>query len=363
MYGYKLFKQVIAIIFILMTIQPLTAYAATGDRYQFKEGGNWFAAGGYNKYDYIEAKTRDEANELELKVRAENYILVNSDNMQISYEDYKAIRDYKGYWFTKYMEHSDPIWNEVKVYMYKPSFDEYIELVKSKSRDTMLCEEINESTVVIDYRFFYYQEQVGTITDEYNDNIPDYIKTTGYMEIRSPVDCEIKVMRASTRTYHIFYVKKETPFLVRLVCDCYHIVNVNGKELNDNIEVIGSGEDTLPFNNQIQILITNTEDNPYVIELNDLTVKYKIKDANLNGKPDYSLLSENKTYEYDIDIAEENTILYDISTDKEKENNSISQYWWVWIILGIVGVIGVVYLIVIVKNNNYSNDDDDISDE
>lgn len=348
----NVFSVFVTIISMLLTSNVI-AYAETGDRYNFSEEGNWIAAGGLNKYDYIEATTREEAEKLEVLVRADNYVLVNTDDIMIDDEEYELLCNNWGFWFTKYLDKVHPYWDNYRVYVYKPSFDDYIQMLKDNNLRPYIREELNNSTVVISYDYYDSLEKVGTITDDFNDNLPEWVTKFGYMEIRSSVDCELKILRASTRTYHLFYIKKGIPFLVKLAKDAYHIVSVNNRTINDGID---SMEDTLPYNNKIVILEHNTIDNPYIVELNNLEAKYNIKDMYIGGKPDYSLLSNTEYIEVDRDIDTEQTL---VRTDINVEENVEIDVKTVilWIVLVIAIILGAIYILLTLKHLKEKDED------
>ena len=356
--SHKIYNILTSLIITIITILRFTTISAadTGDRYLLNDNGNWIAVGGHNTFDCIKATTREETEQLESTLLLNDYILVNTDIKHISDEDFEALLNGKSFWFSSYLENKPATWNKYRVYMYKPSLSDYLEQLENRSVMPYTQMEIAESSVVIDYSYWDSVEKVGTITDEYDDNIPSYITVTGYMEIRSPINCTVKVMRSSTRTYHVFTVTKDKPLLVRLVGDCYHIVQVNKQSIPDNID--NSGEDTLPYNNQIQILETCTKENPYVIELHRLTNKYSIPSLLIDNEG--KIVDETSIEKSMIEVDEEQTVITEENSKQSNEDKNII----IWVVLGIVSIIGIIYLTTsIIKFKRSCQEPDNENDE
>lgn len=326
----------------LCVIMPLNVSAKTGDRYRLDEEGHWIAVGGINTYDEIKAVTREDTARLEETLINDGYILITGDNMAVPYEDYEQFKNSRSFWFSPYMENQPPDWNNYKVYVFGPSYRDYMEQINSDTTRVKqyLVEEINNSTVVIDFKYWNISDAVGTISDEINGNIPEYCER-GYMEIISTVDCEVTLLQAYSRRFHKFYIRKNQPFMVKVIAGCYHIIDVNNREIPDNIN--NSGEDTLPYNNQIQIGPHHTADNPYIIELGELVLKYDIPDMDISGKPDLSVTGDGKHYE-ENSIAEESTIVSD--NDKAQPDETAHDNLFLWCFLIILAVLGVIYVII-----------------
>lgn len=354
---HKIYDILISALTIIITVLSINipVCADTGDRYLLNDNGNWIAVGGHNTFDCVKATSREETEKLESTLLLNDYILVSTEYKSISDEDFDAILNGKSFWFTSYLENKQITWNKYHVYMYKPSLEDYLEQLENRAVMPYTQMEIAESSVVIDYSFWDSLDKIGTITDEYNENIPYYVTITGYLEIRSPIDCYVKIMRSSTRTYHIFTVKKDEPFLVKLVGDCYHIVGVNKQEVPDNID--NNGEDTLPYNNQIQILETCTAEKPYVIELEQLVKKYKIPSALIDNNN--NIVDEKQYEEVVLDISEEQTVIEDGPTQQLTNSKNII----VWIVLAIVCFVGVVFAVFEIVSFKKSSQEVDDQDE
>ena len=355
----KIISVVLAAILILIGLS-FSASAQTGDRYRLSDEGNWIAVGGLNEWDEIKATSRSETQELESTLVNNNYILITSDQMSISEEEYETFKEGHSFWFSGYMENKKPDWDVYRVYVYKPSYIDYMAQLSSESGrlQRYTLEELNNSTVVIDYQYWDIEEAIGTVTDKFNDNIPEYSES-GYLQINSPVDCEVTILQAYTKQYYKFYVRKNTPFLVRVVVGCYHIVGVNAQNIPDNID--NDGEATLPYNNQIQIGSHHTAEAPYVIELNELVDKYDVPDINIDGLPDYSIIGNNdKFVNVEIDIPEEKTTIHDTEADERTEQDNEPQ-WFLWVIVISIAILGIALVIIYVRKE-FSDDDFDHND-
>lgn len=337
------------------------AFADKGDRYKIDEEGNWFPLGGVNQYEGIEVQTREETLLLEQNLIANGYLLCSTDDMMISEAEFEALTNYhKSFWFSKYMDKESYAWSKCRVYVFKPSFTDFIEQTEDGWVNNYTYREICESAVVIDYLIWDNKDKVGTISDAYNDNISDEL--AGYMEIRSPVDCEIKFWHSDTNRYYVFYISEDIPFKVKVIQGFYHIVEINSLSINNNVN--DAGEDTLPYNNQILIYDHCTFDNPYIIDLYDLCNKYNIKSIDISGKPDLSIDQNQNIPDItteSVNIDEESTIVQ----DKDKDNTKSEGFSWMklilWIILG-VAIIGVI-IYEITEMKRKESDDDNSDDD
>lgn len=342
----------------LMTILSFSASAKTGDRFRLYEEGNWIALGGINEFDDVKATSRSETQELENKLMQNNYILITSDSMSVLIEDYEDFMSGATFWFSSYMERKEPYWNVYKVYVYKPSYDDYMEQLRSESgvisRETV--QELNNSTVVIDYNYWNVEDAIGTYSDKFNDNIPDYCET-GYLKLISPIDCEVTILQAYTKQYYKFYVRKNVPFLVEIMAGCYHIVEVNSQNIPDNID--NNGEATLPYNNQLQIWSYHTKDSPYTIELYQLCSKYNIPDTDIDDKPDYSITGNNDKYipeDTTVYIPSENTVVQ-VDNGNSQSNSKDNASLVLWII--IISIISLLIILVFIRIRKDIRDDGD----
>lgn len=350
----KTIKAILAAaITTVLCMHGLSATAKTGDRYQLHEDGNWIAVGGRNEFDEVKANSREETERLEETLILNDYILVTTDQMNISYEDYVKFRDSRSFWFSEYIVDEEPYWNNERLYVYKPSFDDYMEQLDSKSgTERYTVEEIINSSVLIDYIFWEMRDLVGSTSDIFNDNIPSYV-SVGYLQIESNINCEVKLLQAGTRRYYVFYIQKNNPFLVKIPVGCYHIVNVNNTEVSDNID--NEGENTLPYNNQIQVREHHTIDNPYLIQLFELSTKYNLKDVDISGKPNYSLTDDMEFFPIE-DIADEKTVLEEDDRSKKERNPPDIV---LCILIGSIGFVGIIWIIATVNKSKGEGEDNE----
>lgn len=354
-------KKVISKLYILLCVAflfvfSITSYAETGDRYQIDEKGNFFPLGGINEFDGIKAQSREETRAMEANLIANNYLLCTTDNKMINNAHYKLlVSSDKPFWFSQYLSNEDSYyWTLFRVYIFKPSFDDMMEQMEEGSIASYTHEEISASTVVINYSVWDDIERAGTISNEYNNNIPEWY-ATGYMEVHSPVDCEVTFWYSEADRYYVLYITKNKPFKIKLRQGCYHLVEINSLKVNNNIG--NAGEDTLPYNNQIQIRQQHTEDCPYLIELYDLCDKYDISDVDISGKPDLSIDQNQDIPTESVEIDEESSV-----SQEDTKSNSFS--WtklipWIVLVVAIMGVI--IYEITEMKRKD--NDDDDSEDD
>lgn len=352
----KILIKIISLLLMMCFVMPLTTtFAETGNKYKVDDEGNWFFLGGINEFKGITAQSREEAQMMEGDLYANDYLLCTTDNMTITEAEYEAFTGYyRKFWFDKYMSKTPYYWTKYRVYIYKPSFADFMEQLEAGVVKEYTREEIDASTVVINYDFWDDIEKVGTISEEYNDNIPEWY-LSGYMEIHSSVDCEVKFWYSEADRYYVFYITKNTPFKVKVRQGCYHLVEINTFAINNNID--DAGEDTLPYNNQIQIRDLHTFDNPHLIELYDLCDKYDIPDFDISGKPDLSVDKNQDIPDASTpNIDEESTVV----KDGTGENRQTIVEWGKiipWIV-----VVVVVILLVIYEIKEIKKDDDDDND-
>lgn len=328
----------------LLVISPFFIHTASAEetdkKYQYDENGNEISLGGINEYKGVMANSREETQAIESQLIADGYILVTTDYMNITEDEYNTFyNSNSAFWFRRFMKNDSFGWNAYKVYVYAPSFFDYMEQLEEKNVQYYTYREILASTVVIDYLNWDIVDKIGTVSDEFNDNIaPQY--DTGYLEIRSPVDCRVLLLQAYTRRYYEFYVQKNNPLLVKVIQGCYHVIEVNKQSVPDNID--NSGEDTLPYNNQVQILSEHTQDNPYLIDLYDLAVKYNIPDADINGKPNYSLTGDKQPF---VDtMGEESTVIKPRPQDTSGKKIDFGRIV-LWSVLALVVLIGIIWVV------------------
>ncbi len=295
--------------------------------------------GGSNRFDGISASTEEEIDALEQAVICTGeYVLVSTYAKELTDDAFTELLEScytengsKMFWFADYLNPDKTFFDTFcKVYMYKPVLEAYMEACKSGTLNDnpFLSMELEYSTVVIDYSSIYSLSRVGAdLSDEINDNIPEWY-TTGYLLIKSPVSIEITLFLTEEQNYYTFYVQKNKPFYVKVKCGGYRVVKVNTQETGD-------GEETLPYNDLIQITSENAEQkNSYILDLWNFTEKYQITDIDLENKPDRS---ENRSFDT------ESTIVWD-KAEEHEEKKSVPVYFWL-----ILSVLLLLLTLIIVK--------------
>lgn len=303
---------------------------------RFSDDGNWVKLGGVNSFAGKQYDTSDEVDKLEKILKKNGYICVYGKNQSISDDEYE---EYIGsgthpFWFDNYMRKDEIFYNMYfEVYVYGRSYIDYKAGMDNGLVEPYTREELNTSTVLLNRAYFYTLSKVGKVIDEVNDKIPVWW-STGYLRITSPINCKITVLHPIENCYYEFNVKKNTPFLVKLKYGGYVITKVNGVDVDMQDEFV-------PFNNNVQIETTNTEEEPYELDLKKLVENRNIPDVD----PD------------DLKREEEETInLYeDVSAEKTIVDKKASQTKWSMIIMvtfgGLIVLLVAAYFIIRKKIN------------
>ena len=303
------------VVFICLFCTGERAYAETGDRYQLRGSDNLLAIGGINSYDEVDAQSRYETEILEYTLLNDGYIQVSGEGRDLSDEEYERFVKDNNLWFVPYMEINE--FNLVfrKVFVYKPVYDDYMEQKYGGSgEEEYTIGELITSTVVLDIAFWEYAEKSGTFDDEINDKIPSY-SVTGYLEIHSPINCEVILWNDELNRYYRFHIEKDTPFLVKLKRGSYRVTEINGYTVNTRID--DDGEDALPYHNRIQLLAEHTKDNPYLLDFTKLTIKYDLIDVDKMEETD-----EKKPLPTRVPVPKEEVQVKDIEDDAKKSNGT-----------------------------------------
>lgn len=259
---------------------------------QLSEDGNWIKEGGLNRYCGTVFSSEEQAKETEAVLKRDGYIELK----ELTDEEYEGFvtNTATGWWFENYIKDADDKKIEYydewfKIYVFEPSFRDWWESYeevgeKANSVDKIPVMEIENSSVVIDYRTWWSKDRVGSdLSNEINDGIPSWYDT-GYICITSPIDAEITFELVDDGTFYTVYVTKNTPFRAEFKYGAYHITQINGKELKKqdsncplgNNIAVGWG-DNLNLETPVDINITKTVE------------AYNIKPIDLTGKPDRSL--------------------------------------------------------------------------
>lgn len=323
----------------------MVVQAETGDRYNHAGSDNWIATGGINSYDEIKATNKQETELLEQTLIQDNYIQVSGKGRTISDAEYEQFMQDNRLWFVDYAETEGFDMEYRKIYIYKPVYDDYMtDKFGTTGVETYTIGELIASTVVIDYATWEYSEKAGTFDDEINDKIPDF-NEAGWLEIHSPIDCEIVIWNADINRYYLFYVKKKEPLLVKLKSGSYHLTEFNRQTINNR--VTDNGEDALPFHNRLQIRSWNTKEEPYLLDFTNIVVKYDFKDIIMPEHVD------------DIDplnrpeISKEQTQVY--TSIEEKESSNRKSTFAIVLLVSII-VLLMIYCVVIVKKRTENDE-------
>lgn len=321
-----MFKKIIcglfAISMLAMTPNFITYAAVNGATvYVQAEKGYLIRQGGINSIDGVKCQSKEETIELEIGLRSAGYIQVSGKNMDITEEEFNlfCVGELAAISYSEYANKENEFnWNFFKIYVDKNCYADAMEQIKAGNRiNATTKSELGTSTVVINYSEWYQKERIGQVVQEFNNNIPSWVTSTGFLQITSPIDIVISLEDYSTHTINNFYVRANKLLLVKVREGAYIVKEVNSTTIPEIEEV-------LPYKNNIQIQESNTEDNPYILDLEKTVDKYEITSIDLSGKPDHSYqASENNSDTIDIDS--ENAVVSTSNVDEktEKSNSSI----------------------------------------
>ena len=119
--------------------------------YQLDDDGNWFKQGGLNEYAGVKAENREETEKLEEQLQHSNYILINTPDKEISEEAFQSFYA-EDWWFNTYIKEGNEFYDtQYKVYVYKPSYDDFMEGKETGILQTYTRDEITYSTVCLLY--------------------------------------------------------------------------------------------------------------------------------------------------------------------------------------------------------------------
>lgn len=285
----KIIKILIVGIVLLANVlyaQPVyaTEIAIDGELLQVEEGGHYFRAGGINTFDGDRCESREETAELERKLINEGYVVVSGEKRTISDADYQLIQEYKDYIpFGRYMNQNSEYYSSMcNVYIYKPIYNDMIEQLSENGKldITTRCE-LSGSVCVANYTEWYHKERSGKLLNEFNDNIPQWYDT-GFLLIKSPIDIRITMELMTENTFCELYARGGEPLLVKMKTGGYIVRSIN-------TQGIETDEEALVYNNNVQVQLENTEENPYILELEKVIEKHAIVPIVIGDDiPDYS---------------------------------------------------------------------------
>lgn len=312
------------------------------------DGGNPVRKGGINQLDGVECQSIEETEALEERLKKENYILVTTDDKEISDEDFELLRNGYPPYSQYFQKDSEFGWDMkmYKVYMYIPSYNDAMKQLRAgKTVRSVTRAELSTSTVLIDYASWYFMERVGKTVNEFNDNIPSWCTSTGFLQINSPIDVMITLDCWQEHTFNVFYVRANEPFLVKLKMSMYVVRSVN------TLENISLEEEALNLNRFV-VNVENTEDDPRILNLENLVEKYDIKPIDISDKPDFSWDNRDNI---DIgDIGQESLPIESVEVwDEEEQPDDNTMFWkLLFSVLWITVALAVVIAVIVVKRKN-----------
>lgn len=324
---------------LLFSINTASVYATEIDmdnisEVKISEDGNWIREGGMNRYDGTLIESKEQGLETEKRLKIDNYIEINELSAK-QYEAFIMSAD-TDWWFENYIispddKHHGYYKDWFKIYVYEPSFMDWWESYqavgeKAYNVDSVPRLEIENSSVVIDYRAFWSLERVGAdLSHEMNDGIPEWYDT-GYICITSPIDAEIKFYMKDESNYYTVYVRGGIPFRAEMKSGNYSIVEINGTEITQTNKYMTNA-------NNINI---GWEDNPSLeepmeVDTSKAVEAYNIRPIDLTGKPDRSI-DQNQQ------LASEEQVVIDDDTPEKTEDviQTDEPNWFKRILIGII---------------------------
>lgn len=131
--------------------------------YQLDDDGNWFKQGGLNEYAGVKQENREETEKLEEQLQHSNYILINTPDKEISEEAFQSFYA-EDWWFNTYIKEGNEFYDtQYKVYVYKPSYDDFMEGKETGILQTYTRDEITYSTVVLSYAYCTAKTEQGRL--------------------------------------------------------------------------------------------------------------------------------------------------------------------------------------------------------
>lgn len=318
-----------------------------GYRISFDGSNNKVYLGGCNQFDGITFDSREDCERYENSLIGLGYIQVSGTNAEITENELQEFRDLDDrYWFCQYFESPEKYDGKAKVYLNRETYYDYIKDDNHK----LECyqQELMTSTVVIDYTYFEDIEKAYTESDEINERIPSYYQT-GFFLIKSSVDIQLRLFHDAESRYYTLFIKANKPFLVQMKSGRYFITVINNQELETVVRQKYSkdkGEATLPYQNNIVLDETNTQENPYVIDLSATIEKYDIQDIDINDKPDLSYDKSQGLYgEWQVEVEDKDTSkkLNNVSA-KKNNDNLLKLIIIIGIIILVAGIVIVCYI-------------------
>lgn len=296
-------KAFIWLLVPLMTLM-LSMSHAKADEIRFDPDGNFVADGGINHYDGQSCQSREETKELEQRLSDKGFVLFEKG--YISDEEYDLMADYvlPPYW------RDEQNYPPQKHHIYVPADSYYDALNQIREGGATYWYtdlELSFGTVMIDYFTWDQIDLIGTESHSINELVdPDFV---AYLEITSPVSCEVKLTQNYTGQYFMLYVANDKPLMVGISEGIYTVsaINDSGISMSDGYLVLEHERDTV--------------ENPMKYSLSKLTNKYGIHDSDISDKPNLDINSDGTFGDsYKTDVQEEKQ-----QTAKKSDKNIASK--------------------------------------
>ena len=309
-----------------------------GSQVKISPEGNWIREGGLNRYNGVTAEEKEDALRMEDQLKRDGYIKLR----ELTSEQFEAfVTNEETDWWFEYYIHDDDKYKEYyndeyfRIYIYKPSFDDWWEGYKASgsamSAGNIPTMEICNSSVVIDYRYWWSLERIGKdLSNELNDGIPSWYDT-GYVEIDSPIDVEVRFKLINEGTFYNLYVTADTPFRCKMKYGNYKIEEINDVDLSNQ-------KVNIPLNNNIQVGWGDNVniETPVMLDITKTIEAYNIPAKDISGNPDRSL-DQNQ------DLKEQRTVLQDPKKiiKKKKRTNIFRKIIVGLLAAALIGMLGV----------------------
>lgn len=306
-------KCLILMLVMILSLRTVNVYGA----WRSDERGNYITDGGLNTLDGETAVSDDEIRALEDSLKY-GYVKVTK-------EEIDEVTD-NGYWWEKYLDDRFGLYG---VYVMKETMSEARkEMEENGYLETYTDEELMFGTVVISYASVYSRQKAGGVygieTDDEHEN--------GYLLIRTPMDADLK-FRFVTGDYYCVVSVKKGDTLLKVRQGAYNLVEIEGRAgLTEN--------ELLPYRNLIQIEGQNTENEPYVVELEELEKSLGIYEDAEKGETEQDT-GEEAEKNNSADMEESTAVVEAGSEEKDVQKISPWQIWLVVILItGAVIMIG-----------------------
>jgi hypothetical protein len=323
---------------LLLIFPPVAAFAdgniPEDAAVKIGEDGNFIYEGGINKFRGTFCETRQDAQDLELTLLSMNYVYVRAGDAgsAISDEEVELLLSSRSttFFFSEYLK-EDTDKSLYKVYLYKPSLSDALEQLRDGGflSDTTTAELLT-SSVLINYSYYDSKERAGTTIYEFNDRIPEGA-AVGYIEILTPIDLDVTLLRENDGTFVNFAVQGGVPFYVKVRAGRYYVTKVNNLELSGSTSY---WEGSLKNNNTYYVGMNEqgmSMEDPCVIEFTDYIEKYAttLEITDISGRTDFNLNTDESTYE----TKEVENESVEVETEEEEVTDTMKQNRLIYVII------------------------------